>query len=49
MKVAKLEIKTIVAFVLSRYEYTLVDGSGQPPKQLPQSNRNDIYQVRYSL
>jgi sterol 14-demethylase len=46
MKVAKLEIKMIVALVLSRYEYELVNVSGGPSKQLPKPNRNDIHQVR---
>ncbi|KIM88310.1 hypothetical protein PILCRDRAFT_253602 [Piloderma croceum F 1598] len=46
MKFAKLEIKMILALVLSRYEYKLVDTSGKPPKQLPQPNRNDIHQAR---
>jgi cytochrome P450 len=45
MKFAKLEIKMILALILSRYEYKLVDTSGKPPKQLPQPNRNDIHQV----
>jgi sterol 14-demethylase len=35
MKVAKLEIKMILAFVLSSYEYKLVDASGKLPKRLP--------------
>jgi hypothetical protein len=45
MKVAKFEIKMILALFLSRYDYKLVDGTGQPPKQLPQPNRNDFHQV----
>jgi hypothetical protein len=45
MKVAKFEIKMILALFLSRYNYKLVDGTGQPPKQLPQPNRNDFRQV----
>ena len=46
MKVAKLEIKMILVLMLVRYEYTLVDAAGKPPKQLPKPNRNDIHQVR---
>ena len=46
MKVAKLEIKMILVLMLVRYEYTLVDSAGKPPKQLPKPNRNDIHQVR---
>jgi sterol 14-demethylase len=49
MKFAKLEIKMILALILSRYEYELVDVFGKPPKQLPQPNRNDIHQVCQSL
>ena len=45
MKTAKLEIKMIVALVLCRYDYKLVDGSGKPVKQAPQLNRNDNQQV----
>lgn len=49
MKVAKLEIKMILALMLIRYEYTLVDAAGKPPKQLPKPNRNDIHQVESSF
>jgi hypothetical protein len=45
MKVAKVEIKMIVALVLFRYEFKLVDGSGKPTKQAPQPNMNDTHQV----
>jgi hypothetical protein len=46
MKAAKLEIKMIVALFLSHYEYKLVNASGNPLKQAPKPNRNDIHQVR---
>jgi cytochrome P450 len=46
MKFAKLEIKMILALFLSRYEYDLVDGSGNFPKQSPQPDWNDLLQVR---
>ena len=49
MKFAKLEIKMILVLMLVRYEYTLVDAAGKPPKQLPKSNRNDIHQVCLSF
>ena len=49
MKAAKLEIKMIVALFLSRYEYKLVNASGNPLKQAPKPNRNDIHQVRSLL
>ena len=41
MKVAKLEMKWIVAMFLMRYEYELVDASGKFPKSLPVPDRND--------
>jgi cytochrome P450 len=42
MKIAKLEIKIILALFLSSYEYTLVGESGMPLKQSLQPDRNDI-------
>jgi len=47
MKVAKLEIKLILAMLLVGYEYTLVDGSGKYPKTFPKPDRNDIQQVSH--
>ncbi|KAF9482295.1 cytochrome P450 [Pholiota conissans] len=46
MKMAKLEIKVIVAMMLAGYEFTAVDKTGRPPKTLPQPDRNDIHQAR---
>ncbi|KII87907.1 hypothetical protein PLICRDRAFT_42425 [Plicaturopsis crispa FD-325 SS-3] len=46
MKVAKLEMKMILALFLAGYEYDLVDESGKFPKTLPQPNRNDLQQAR---
>ena len=45
MKIAKLEIKIIVAFFLSGYEYDVVDSKGKFPEQLPKPDYNDIHQV----
>jgi len=45
MKVAKLEIKVIVAFFLAGYEYDVVDSEGKFPGQLPIPDYNDIHQV----
>ena len=45
MKVAKLEMKLILATFLTRYEYELVDKDGKFPDLLPVPNRNDIHQV----
>jgi len=46
MKIAKLEIKMILALFLSSYEYTLVGRSGMPLKQSLQPDRNDIHQSK---
>ena len=46
MKIAKLEMKLILAFFLMRYEFDLVDKDGKFPGSLPVPNRNDIHQVR---
>ncbi|KAF7974030.1 hypothetical protein HWV62_13553 [Athelia sp. TMB] len=42
IKVAKFEVKMILALMLTRYEYTLVDAAGAPTMQVPEPNRNDI-------
>jgi hypothetical protein len=39
----------ILALVLFRYEYRLVDKSGRPSMQAPQPNPNDVHQVSQSL
>ena len=45
MKIAKLEMKLIMAMFLMRYDYELVDSTGKFPSTLPTPNRNDIHQV----
>jgi Cytochrome P450 len=45
MKIAKLEIKLILAMMLLGYEYELVDGNGNYPKAIPDQDRNDLLQV----
>ena len=45
MKIAKLEIKVIVTFFLSGYEYDIVDSEGKFPEELPNPDYNDIRQV----
>ena len=45
MKIAKLEIKVIVAFFLAGYEYDVVDSEGKFPEKLPNPDYNDIHQV----
>jgi sterol 14-demethylase len=46
MKVAKLEIKIILAFMLFGYEFSVVDKFGKHPKELPTQDRNDIQRAR---
>ena len=46
MKVAKLEMKLILAMILAGYEYGLVDKDGKFPNPVPVPDRNDIHQVR---
>ena len=46
MKMAKLEIKLILAIFLTRYEFNLVDKDGKFPDPLPVPDRNGIHQVR---
>ena len=46
VKAAKLEMKSILALFLMRYEFDLVDKDGKFPDPLPVPNRNDIHQVR---
>ena len=45
MKIAKLEMKLVLALILLGYEYELVDGNGKYPKALPDQDRNDVLQV----
>jgi len=49
VKVAKLEMKLIMAMFLMRYEFDLVDKDGKFPNPLPVPNRNDGHQVRMGL
>ncbi|KZP26907.1 cytochrome P450 [Athelia psychrophila] len=46
MKVAKFEVKMILALMLTRYEYSLVDASGVPTTAVPKPDLNDIHQAR---
>ena len=45
VKMAKLQMKLVLALMLLGYEYKLVDGSGKYPASFPQPDRNDIQQV----
>ena len=45
MKVAKLEIKLVLATLLLGFDFELVDGTGRRPDTLPEQDRNDLHQV----
>ena len=45
MKVAKLELKVVLAMILLGYEYELVDGNGNSQKTIPEQDRNDLLEV----
>ena len=49
MKVAKLEMKLILALFLTRYEFDLVDKDGKFPDPLPIPDWNGIHQVRVGV
>jgi len=46
IRIAKLEMKVVLAMILLGYEYELVDGNGNYPKTVPDQNRNDLHQAR---
>ena len=46
MKLGKLEMKLIMAMILTGYEFDLVDNDGKFPSTLPVRNRNDLHLVR---
>ena len=45
MKIAKLEMKLILALMLLNYNYDLVNESGKYPDILPEPDRNDTTMV----
>ncbi len=45
MKVAKLEIKVILALFIAGYDFDVVDSSGNFPTEFPKVDYNDIHQV----
>jgi hypothetical protein len=49
MKIAKLEMKLVLALKLLGYNYELVNDSDKYPDILPEPDRNDIILVSYSL
>jgi len=46
IKIAKLEIKIVLAMILLGYEYELVDGNGNRATSVPDQDRNDLQQSR---
>ncbi|KAG6811696.1 hypothetical protein H0H92_006203 [Tricholoma furcatifolium] len=46
MKVAKLEVKMVMAFFLSAYDFSVVDAAGNIPTSVPHPNYNDIHHTR---
>ncbi|KAJ3502210.1 hypothetical protein NLJ89_g8990 [Agrocybe chaxingu] len=46
MKVAKLEIKIIVAMMLAGFDFDVVDKNGDHMTKIPVPDRNDIHQAR---
>lgn len=45
MKVAKLELKLVLAFMILGYDYSVVDKMGTPVSALPQPDLNDTEHV----
>jgi cytochrome P450 len=49
MRIAKLEIKIVLAMALCGYDYTVVDENGNQTNRLPKPDPNDTLQVRFFL
>ena len=49
MKLAKLELKLVMALFLTRYEFDVVDKDGKFPDPLPASDDNDLHKARVEL
>jgi len=47
MKIAKLEIKVIIALFLAGYEYDVVDSEGNLTEHVPEPDHNDMHRVRF--
>ena len=45
MRMAKLEVKLVVAMLLVGYDYTVMDEDGNQTNQLPTPNRSDTLHV----
>ncbi|KAG6899118.1 hypothetical protein C0993_000644 [Termitomyces sp. T159_Od127] len=46
MRVAKLEMKLVLALIFAGYEFEIVDAAGKVPSVLPRPDKNDIQQAR---
>ncbi|RDB26871.1 Lanosterol 14-alpha demethylase [Hypsizygus marmoreus] len=46
MRVAKLEMKIVIALIFAGYEFEIVDKTGKRPIALPQPDKNDLQQAR---
>ncbi|KAJ6538899.1 cytochrome P450 [Mycena vulgaris] len=46
MRVAKLEVKLILALFFSSFDFEVVNGAGEPPKSLPRVDFNDFHRPR---
>ncbi|KAJ7739145.1 cytochrome P450 [Mycena metata] len=46
MKVAKLEMKAVMALFLAGFEYEVVDSVGRPMERMPEIDRNDLHLAR---
>ncbi|KAJ7086226.1 cytochrome P450 [Mycena epipterygia] len=46
MKLAKLEMKVVLAFLLVGYDHEIVDPEGTPLVEVPQIDRNDLHLAR---
>lgn len=49
MRIAKLEVKLIMALFFLTFEFEVVDSAGEFPKSLPQSDFNEFKRVRKAL
>jgi len=46
MRVAKLEMKLVLALIFAGYDFEIVDANGNLPTALPRPDKNDIQQAR---
>ncbi|RDB27059.1 putative lanosterol 14-alpha demethylase [Hypsizygus marmoreus] len=46
MRLAKLELKLVIALIFAGYEFEIVDKTGKRPMALPQPDKNDLLRAR---